>query len=338
MTKRETLQKEFFELDSFPKKPTREDAQKRGLIFEKLIQDLLENEKLLSRRSYHTADGKSEQIDGALNIDGIRALLEVKWVKSGLAASELYAFSGKVEGKFVGTIGLFVSREELSSNFLNSLRTGRRQCVIVIHGDDVDHIFKPSFPIEKYLITLIDALSIDNIYHLPASEFIRKHTRKSTKKAKELRNPLMKKALLNKDYTNVIAEWFEDLGGNEINELLFECLEVFLKKAEGGTIETIPKNNLICMLKEIIPKLENEQIETDWYFFDELSMNFRSSVLSELIEYFAPRLKFLKSMEIGKIGRRLKKQWEQGIGDYHFENVMAEITEPMWDYLDELYK
>lgn len=334
MIKREILQKRFFELDSFPKKPTREDAQKRGIIFEELIQDLLEHEKLLSRRSYHTADGRSEQIDGALNIDGVRALLEVKWVKSGLAASELYAFSGKVEGKFIGTIGLFISREKLSSNFLNSLRTGRRQCVIVIHDDDVDHIFKPSFPIEEYLISLIDALSFDNIYHLPASEFIRKYTRKSTKGIKKQRHPLIKKALSNKDYTNVIAEWFEELSSNEINELLYECLEIFLKKAERGKIGTISKDNLICMFKEIIPNLKKEKIKTDWYFFDELSMNFRSSVFSELIEYFAPRLKFLNSIEINKIGRRLKKQWEQGIGDYHFENDMAEVTEPMWDYLN----
>ena len=117
-----------------PAKLAREDAKKRGNQFEELILELFAAEKLLRKKSYHTSDKKSEQIDGALKIGAIRALLEVKWVNSGLAASELYAFLGKVEGKFIGTVGIFISRVELSPNFLNSLRSGRRQSVIVIHG------------------------------------------------------------------------------------------------------------------------------------------------------------------------------------------------------------
>lgn len=338
MKQREILYNKFRELDSFPKEINREDAQKRGNEFEELVQDLLEHEKLLCRRSYYTSDGRSEQIDGALNIDGVRALLEVKWVKSGLAASELYAFSGKVEGKFVGTIGLFVSREELFSNFLNSLRAGRRQCVIVIHGEDVDYIFKPDFPLSEYLTALVDSLSFDNVYHLPASEFIRKASRESIKRSKKRKNgemhDLIKKALLKKDYSNVIEEWVEELDKDEAKNLIYECLEVYLKKVEKGTIGTISKDNLKHLMNVAIQHLPFERVESDWFFFDELSMNFRSSVLSMLVKDFAPRLKYLSTSEIKKIGKRLKKQWEQGIGDYYFENDMAEITEPMWDYFD----
>lgn len=79
-----------------PAKLAREDAMKRGNQFEELILELFAAEKLLRKKSYHASDGKSEQIDGALKIGGIRALIEVKWVKSGLAASELYSFLGKV--------------------------------------------------------------------------------------------------------------------------------------------------------------------------------------------------------------------------------------------------
>jgi len=39
----------------------------------------------VKKKSYHTSDNRSEQIDGALIVDGTRALLEVKWVSSGLS-------------------------------------------------------------------------------------------------------------------------------------------------------------------------------------------------------------------------------------------------------------
>jgi hypothetical protein len=174
MNTRKSIYAAFQKLDSMPAKLAREDAIIRGNQFEKLILELFDTEKLLIKKSYHTTDGRSEQIDGAIKVVGIRALLEVKWVNSGLAASELYAFLGKVEGKFVGTVGIFISREELTPNFLKSLRSGRRQSVIVIHGEDVDHLFSPEFPIKEYLISTIDYLSFDNQFHLTANDFLRK--------------------------------------------------------------------------------------------------------------------------------------------------------------------
>ena len=174
MSTRKAIYEAFQELDSMPAKLAREDAKKRGNQFEDLVLELFAEETILRKKSYHTSDGKSEQIDGALVIGEVRALLEIKWVNSGLAASELYAFLGKVEGKFIGTIGIFISREELSPNFLKSLRSGRRQSVIVIHGEDVDCIFEPDFPINDYLVATIDHLSYDNQFHLPANDFLRK--------------------------------------------------------------------------------------------------------------------------------------------------------------------
>lgn len=92
MKDRDVIYKEFIELDELPKILGREDAKKRGIQFEKLALELFEAEKMVKKKSYHTSDNRSEQIDGALYVDGTRALLEVKWVSSGLAASELYAF------------------------------------------------------------------------------------------------------------------------------------------------------------------------------------------------------------------------------------------------------
>ena len=126
---------------------------------------------MLLRGSYHTGDNKSEQIDGVVQFDGRYALLEAKWEKANLAASELFSFLGKVEGKFTGTIGVFVSRNELTSNFLTALRAGRRQCIIVIHGQDVDDLFDPAFDLASYLALHVLHVCMDNLCHLSTEKF-----------------------------------------------------------------------------------------------------------------------------------------------------------------------
>ena len=71
----------------------------RGQDFEALINDVLEDENILLKRSYHTRDNRSEQIDGAIEILNRVILFEVKWVEKNLAASELYAFLGGGRGR-----------------------------------------------------------------------------------------------------------------------------------------------------------------------------------------------------------------------------------------------
>ncbi len=309
-----------------------EDAKKRGNQFEDLVLELFAAENLLRKKSYHTSDGKSEQIDGALRIGGVRALLEVKWVNSGLAASELYAFLGKVEGKFIGTIGIFISREELSPNFLKSLRSGRRQCVIVIHGEDVYYLFDPDFPIKAYLVSTIDYLSFDNQFHLSANDFLRRSKRGRV--PKNSIHPLIKRALEKKDYTNIINEWIENLNKEEAPDLVRKCLEIYLRKGESGEIGSIEQNNIVALLSEAIQKLPKDRTDVDWLYYDELSINFIETVFSDLIEYFALRYKTLDTEEKNSFTKRLIKQWTKNIDDYNAENTLANITDPIWSYLD----
>ncbi len=50
---------------------------------------------------------KGEVIDGSFVLDDRYFLLEAKWHKDPIPASDLYAFKGKVDGKLIGTIGVF---------------------------------------------------------------------------------------------------------------------------------------------------------------------------------------------------------------------------------------
>ena len=87
-------------------------------------------------RSYFNEDG-SQQIDGAIEINNRIFITEVKWEKSKtLAASKLYSFLGKVNSKIDGTLGLFISYNELGNKFINSVRAGIKQNCIIINGED----------------------------------------------------------------------------------------------------------------------------------------------------------------------------------------------------------
>jgi hypothetical protein len=149
-------------------------ARKRGLDFEKLVRDIFLKQNLLSiikQSGYHTSDGKSEQIDGVVSFDGKVFLLEVKWDKN-LAASSLYEFIGKIENKFFGTLGIFISYHPLSENFIDALRKGRKQNVIVLHGEDVKLLFKKEINLKLFLKYAYEKLCFDNLSYISVKEFI----------------------------------------------------------------------------------------------------------------------------------------------------------------------
>ena len=152
---------------------TKQMKQQRGRDFEDLINDIFEEEGILLSKGYHTSDNSSEQIDGAISLENRVFLIEVKWVKSQIAASELYAFIGKIDNKFFGTLGVFISRLKLSENFINSLNKGRKQTVIVIHGEDIDDLFsKHDAKISDYISHVVKLISYDNKTHFSFKDFL----------------------------------------------------------------------------------------------------------------------------------------------------------------------
>ncbi len=148
--------------------------QKIGHQFERLIQDILFEEKLLLKRGYHTIDNKAEQIDGVLEVYGRILLLEVKWVNKDLAASSLFSFIGKIENKLEGTLGLFVSRNELSENFIRAVRKGRRQNVIIIDGECLEILISRNLSFKDYIVEAIKYLSFQNAIRFPIQMFLNK--------------------------------------------------------------------------------------------------------------------------------------------------------------------
>ncbi|MBY6194567.1 hypothetical protein KUV78_12270 [Marinobacter hydrocarbonoclasticus] len=77
-----------------PEKSDRIWFQKRGRVFEKILNGMLAKEQMEPRTSMRPS---GEEIDGSFAIDESFYLLEAKWHSSPIPASSLYAFKGKVD-------------------------------------------------------------------------------------------------------------------------------------------------------------------------------------------------------------------------------------------------
>ncbi len=315
------------------------DPQARGRAFEDLVLDIFEEARLLVKRSYYTSDNKSEQIDGAIKLDGTVCLLEVKWVESGLAASELFSFIGKVENKFTGTLGLFLSKEPLSENFLNALRRGRRQSVMVMHGEDIDNLFSIDFKLKEYLAKLKEELSFDNILHYPTKEFLQgiqdrqKVDSTPASQAQEV-TKAYREAIADERKENILDEIAARLDENERVELGKEIIGKFYSLSTETYASDWKARNLKVLLQEIFKLLKSsEQTSLTSEYYDHYSEGFKHRMLESLQDIFAPSYSKLDESKRKTIEKRLLSQWENAASDYDVENRLASATEPIFDHL-----
>lgn len=113
-------------------------SQQRGFEFEKLIEAKLGNESLEPRASYKP---KGEQVDGSFFWAGQTFLLEAKWVKSKLPASSIYAFKGKLDGKFHTSSGVFLAINGYNEDVEDALKFGKSLNIILFDTNDISMIF-----------------------------------------------------------------------------------------------------------------------------------------------------------------------------------------------------
>lgn len=152
---------------------TKSLPQKKGHEFEKLINKIFYDNKVLISSRFRTADTEQE-IDGAIMIFSKIFLVEAKWEKSEtLAASKLFSFLGKINSKIDGTLGIFISYNELNPNFINSARNGIRQNCIIIHGkSNIEDIIEEKVNLKEYIEYCYIQASTKNRVDINTSEFL----------------------------------------------------------------------------------------------------------------------------------------------------------------------
>jgi len=110
----------------------------RGYELERLIYSVLQNEGLEPRSGYKPV---GEQIDGSFFWQGQTFLLEAKWVNEPLPASSIYAFKGKLDGKFHTTSGVYISVNGYSKDLEDALRFGKSLNIILFDKEDIPLLF-----------------------------------------------------------------------------------------------------------------------------------------------------------------------------------------------------
>lgn len=108
--------------------------QRRCRSFERVLKQILEREGMAPRASMRPS---GEEIDGSFAIGDRFFLLEAKWHTPPMAASALYAFKGKVDGKLVGTIGVFFSMSDYSAEAVDALLYGKVLNLILFGRQDL---------------------------------------------------------------------------------------------------------------------------------------------------------------------------------------------------------
>lgn len=154
------LKRQWEELRSEPVDASKERKARRGYVFERITFKLLALEGLAPSPPYYASptppgeDGVDtprrrgrrpggEQIDGAFVLDGRDFLVESKW-QSEIPASEMYVFRGRVDGKLVGTIGVFISAEGFVKDAEYALISGKEVNVFLVDGTDLGLALEPS--------------------------------------------------------------------------------------------------------------------------------------------------------------------------------------------------
>jgi len=131
----DNLRAEYADLCTVPEKADGRWFQRRGYKFEQLLNRLLTVDGLEPRTSYKTP---GEQVDGSFFLNGSVFLVEAKWHSEPTAASTLYQFKGKIDGKLIGTIGVFVSMSGYSEDAVDALTLGKALNLILFDMKDMD--------------------------------------------------------------------------------------------------------------------------------------------------------------------------------------------------------
>jgi uncharacterized protein YrzB (UPF0473 family) len=137
-----------------PKDVTSAWYQQRGYKLEELIKKVMKRDGLQPRASYGTT---GEQIDGSFLLGDRVYLLEAKWHKNEMSASDIYAFKGKVDGKLVGTIGIFISISGFSKDTVNALICGKEINIILFNRNDFENCLKADGAFKKILLEKLRA-------------------------------------------------------------------------------------------------------------------------------------------------------------------------------------
>ena len=133
------------------------DRQAAGYTLQDLLQELFGLFEIEYRKSFRNPSN-TQEIDGHFYFQSFDYLVEAKWRKDQPTEGEIGSFKHKVEGKFRGTRGLFVSvagfRKEVVEKF-----DERGSSIILMDGSDLIHVLEGRVDLQDGLRAKVETAS-----------------------------------------------------------------------------------------------------------------------------------------------------------------------------------
>lgn len=223
----------YYKLNSLEENSPATEKRKRGREFEKLLKMILTDNGMFPELSFRPS---GEEIDGSFLLNDQVFLLEAKWHKDSLPASSIYAFKGKVDGKLVGTIGIFISMSGFSEDAVDALSLGKTLNVILFDKDDIEASLESKDSFKKVLLTKLRKAAERGLVYFPIkSTQINYDKENSVSETKEINTS----DISNKERLSIICEGktdaviIESLIKKIVGEQIFDDYEIVIIAANG---------------------------------------------------------------------------------------------------------
>ena len=137
--------------------------QRRGILFEQLMNKLFELEGIPIQGSFRRNEG-GEQIDGAFELDGWYYLVECKWESQMTSEQEIDGLAGKLGRSGVQTLGVFISVNGWSSHVVPLMKQNSDKKIFLVNGEDIKKVLSGKVALVDMLRAKKEAL---NLYSEP---------------------------------------------------------------------------------------------------------------------------------------------------------------------------
>ncbi|APO44598.1 hypothetical protein BS614_11715 [Paenibacillus xylanexedens] len=236
--------------------------RQRGRELEVLVQKLLDLEKLEPRMRYRP---EGEEIDGSFLLGDKVYLLELKWHSVELPASSIYQFKGKVDGKLLGTIGIFISLSGYSKDAVDALSLGKTLNVILFDKEDFEVCVKEEYGFRKVLTTKLRQAAEEGIVFFPYNSVSIQNDLKETIEPtlpqvlsyQSISGSIVSENQINKINTDIILI----CEGNRDREILLGLMKKIIKDKPIKRVTIV-----VAMGKYVMPKVINSvrsQVDSD---------------------------------------------------------------------------
>lgn len=150
------------------------DPVARGNEFEATLNELFEHEKILIRESFRVVrDGTvEEQIDGAISVDSILYLVEIKWHAAKLGPDVVAQHMARLLVRS-GASGLFISKSGFTPAAISSIVGTLPHCVTVCADwHEILYALETDYPLERWLQKkFAAAVTHKNVYYRYGVDF-----------------------------------------------------------------------------------------------------------------------------------------------------------------------